>query len=103
MSTGRHLSELSSPERRDALEQIVVNHLRKTLSMSDDEELPTDQSFFDIGLTSLLLTDARTYLQDLLGVDIDATVLFNQPTVDRLVADLTDRLDPREKEANRAG
>jgi acyl carrier protein len=103
MSTGRHLTELPPPERRDALEIIVVNHLKKTLSMSDDEDLPLDQSFFDIGLTSLMLTDIRTHLQDLLGVDIDATVLFNQPTVDRLVADLAGRLEPSREEASRAG
>ncbi|MFE2626223.1 acyl carrier protein, partial [Streptomyces caelestis] len=36
-------------------------------------------------LTSLRLNELRKELEGLLGVAIDATVLFNQPTVGRLV------------------
>ncbi|MFI6566169.1 acyl carrier protein [Streptomyces sp. NPDC050534] len=58
--------------------------------MDDHEELPLDHGYFDIGLTSLRLTDLRAHLEELLGISIDATVLFSQPTVEQLVSYLTD-------------
>lgn len=60
--------------------------------MGDDEELFVDRSYFDLGFTSLKLTDVREYLQKLLDVRIDATVLFNEPTVEHLVEHLADVL-----------
>ncbi|MEU3355416.1 acyl carrier protein [Streptomyces sp. NPDC037389] len=77
--------ELSWVERRDALEEKVVTQFKEALLMGEDEELELDTSFFDLGLTSLALGAMRKRLEDLLGVAIDATVLFNEPTVGRLV------------------
>lgn len=92
MTISQRLREMSSLERRDALQELVVAYLRNVLSMTDEEECAVDRSYFDMGMTSLTLTDARDYLQGLLDVTIDATVLFNQPTVEHLVNYLTDAL-----------
>ncbi len=92
MSIARHLREQSRTERRDALEEIVVDYLSDVLELDDGEELVPDRSYFDLGLTSLKLTEAREHLQRLLDVAIDATVLFNEPTVEHLVDHLTDAL-----------
>ncbi|KOG64520.1 hypothetical protein ADK76_08695 [Streptomyces griseoflavus] len=78
-------SGLSWIERRDALEEKVVTQFKEALLMGEDEELEMDTSFFDLGLTSLALGAMRKQLEDQLGVTIDATVLFNEPTVGRLV------------------
>lgn len=60
--------------------------------MTDDDELPFDQSYFDLGLTSLSITDLKQRLEQLLDCEIDANVLFNSPTVDRLLTYLTNEL-----------
>ena len=60
--------------------------------MDGGEELPLDQGFFDLGLTSLRLSEVRAHLEELLDISIDATVLFSQPTVEQLVPYLTDAL-----------
>ncbi|MFH7599859.1 acyl carrier protein [Streptomyces racemochromogenes] len=77
---------MSSPrtERRTVLEEIVVAEFKKALLMPDDEELPLDDSFFELGMTSLLLTMVKQRLEERLGRGISSTALFNQPTVDRL-------------------
>ncbi|MGC0423497.1 acyl carrier protein [Embleya sp. AB8] len=92
MNTSGELREMSRRERRDALEDLVVSCVRELLLMEDGEELPLDQGYFDLGLTSLRLNDMRAHLERVLDVGIDATVLFGLPTVDRLVAHLTDQL-----------
>lgn len=81
---------MSRPERREALEDIVVSVIREAILMDEGEDLPTDVGFFDLGLSSLRLNDIRSRLEGLLGIPIDATVLFGQPTVDQLVIYLTE-------------
>jgi acyl carrier protein len=81
----RQLRELPRSERREALEELVVAHLRATLLMTDDEELSDTESFFDMGLTSLLIADIKERLERTLSCSISANVLFNSPNVRRLV------------------
>lgn len=83
------LQSLSKPERFAALETIVVTEFKAALLMTEDEELPLDDSFFDLGLTSLGMTDVRQRLEVLLGRGIGSTMLFNNPTVDQLMDRLT--------------
>lgn len=85
------LAELARPERRDFLTELVVAEFRDTLLMTEeDEELDTGTSFFDLGLTSLRLTEVKQRLETLLACGIDANTLFNSPTVDALVGHLAD-------------
>lgn len=76
-------------ERYDALEALVMAEFRATLLMSDDEQLDLDQSYFDAGFTSLRITEIKERLEALLGCDISTNVLFNSPTVERLLEHLT--------------
>jgi acyl carrier protein len=92
LSIGLRLRELSRAEVRDALEALVVAHFRRVLLMSDDEDLALDTSYFDLGLTSLRLAELRKSLEREVGVEIDATVLFNKPTIDELLAHLDAKL-----------
>jgi acyl carrier protein len=81
----RQLRELPRSERREALEEVVVAQLRASLLMTDDEELSDTESFFDMGLTSLLIADIKERLEHTLSCSISANVLFNSPNVRRLV------------------
>lgn len=76
-------------ERYDALEAVVTGEFKATLLMSDDEQLDLDESYFDAGFTSLRITEIKERLEALLGCDISTNVLFNSPTVERLLEHLT--------------
>jgi len=80
-----HLSALPAAERRGALEAAVTVEFKRVLLMEEADELPLDESFFDLGMTSLALNDVKQRLEDLLDCAIDSTVLFNSPTVEQLV------------------
>jgi acyl carrier protein len=83
---------MSRRERREALEDLVVAYIKEILLMDDGEELPLDQGYFDLGLTSLRLNDVRAHLEESLDLGIDATIVFSRPTVAELVEHLTDAL-----------
>lgn len=88
-SVPERLEALSRPERFEALELIVVTEFKSALLMTEDEELPLEDSFFELGLTSLGLVDVKQRLENMLGRGIDSTVFFNSPTVEQLMDRLT--------------
>lgn len=88
------LAALPRSERRDALESLVVAEFKITLLMTAEDELPREQSFFDLGLTSLGLTEVKQRLDALLGRAVSANSLFNQPTMAALITQLCDEVLP---------
>ncbi|CAM5288292.1 MULTISPECIES: acyl carrier protein [Streptomyces] len=80
-TTVEWLSDLPRSDRAEALENIVETEFKESLLMADEDVLPHDQSFFDLGLTSLSITKLKQRLEDILHVELDANLLFNQPTV----------------------
>ncbi|WP_327067874.1 acyl carrier protein [Kitasatospora sp. NBC_01250] len=86
------LRGLSPLEIREEVETVVQQMFREYLLMSEHEDLPQETSYFDLGLTSLRLSEIRERLETRLGLAINANVLFNEPTVERLVEHLTDAL-----------
>lgn len=85
----RQLLALPRSERRDALEALLVREFKSTLLMTDEDDLPLDTSYFDLGLTSLRVTEIKQRLEAQLGRAISANVLFNRPTVAQLTTHLT--------------
>jgi acyl carrier protein len=85
MTSIPRLHELSATARRETLEEILETEFRVALLMTEDDELPFDQSYFDLGLTSLGITDLKQRIEELLDCEIDTNVLFNSPTVERLL------------------
>ncbi|MBG0851772.1 acyl carrier protein [Streptomyces spinoverrucosus] len=79
------LRSLARAERRTELESVVAAEFKVALLMTEDEELPLEDSFFELGLTSLALTDVKQRLETLLGRAISSTAMFNRPTVEQLV------------------
>ncbi|WP_232734129.1 acyl carrier protein [Kitasatospora sp. CB02891] len=53
--------------------------------MSEDEDFPLSESFFDLGLTSLRVTEVKQRLEEFLDCSISANVLFNSPTVELML------------------
>ncbi len=81
-------------ERFDALDDAVTGEFRSALLMTEDEEFPRDESFFDIGLTSLRLTEIKQRLDEQLDCTISETEMFNRPTLDRLLDHLSTDVIP---------
>jgi acyl carrier protein len=79
-------------ERRHALEELVVAEFKAVLLMTAEDELPFDQSYFDLGLTSLTITDLKQRLEGMLGSELNSNVLFNSPTVGRLLDHVTEEI-----------
>ncbi len=94
MSDIQGLRDLPRSERRDALEALVVTEFRTTLLLTDAEDLPLDQSFFEMGLTSLRLTEIKQRLEERLACGISANDLFNSPTIEQLLVYITDQALP---------
>jgi len=78
------LLALPGPERLEALTDLVVPEFRATLRLEPDEPLSVEARYFELGLTSLQLTEIKKRLEKVLGVTISSNVLFNQPTVAQL-------------------
>lgn len=95
VSRDPNFEELEGPARTEALEELVLEEFRRVLLMTDADELDLDVSFFDLGLTSLRLMDVKRSLERVLELEIDTTALFNQPTIEQLVAHLNANVEAR--------
>ncbi|MFD4528587.1 acyl carrier protein [Streptomyces sp. NPDC058470] len=91
-TTLQRLRELPRNELTEEIETLVLKRFKSVLLMDESEDLPLDISYFDLGLTSLRLTEIRQNLEQLLDLSINANVLFNEPTVAHLVDYLADAL-----------
>ena len=90
----RALLDLPGPERLEGLAALVAGEFRAALLMEPEEPLAVDAPYFELGLTSLRITEAKKRLERLLGVTISSNVLFNRPTVAQLTAYLADEALP---------
>ena len=84
----QHLQQLPLSEQEKALSDFVYERFRHALLLEPDETVDFKQSFFDLGLTSLKLSQIRHELETNLACVIDTTVLFNHPTVPVLLKQL---------------
>ncbi|GAA4228958.1 hypothetical protein GCM10022254_20330 [Actinomadura meridiana] len=75
------LGRLPRSERRGALEALVVQEFRGALLMSDDDVLPLDENYFDLGLTSLTASAVRQRLEEELDCELDTAAMFGAATV----------------------
>ncbi|SEQ90594.1 Phosphopantetheine attachment site [Streptomyces sp. yr375] len=75
-------------DRRRALEDSLCGVWRRVL---DRDQVGVDDSFFDLGGTSLLLVRAMTAVNQELGCDLTVVDLFSHPTVKALARHLADR------------
>ncbi len=84
------LLALPRAERREALAELLVAEFRAVLRFPDDEEFPRTTGFFDLGMTSLRLTEVRQRLVRLLGTRLRLETMFEHATVDSLLDHLVD-------------
>lgn len=78
------------PDRRAVLAELVSQEFKRVLLMRADDELPLDENYFDLGLTSLKAAEAREHLETDLGCEMETSVLFSCSTVRQVVEHLAD-------------
>ena len=84
----RELAGSSGRARRRLLENRLRSDAAKLLGVSSDE-LDSRRPLNDLGLDSLMAIELRSALSRTLGRTLPATLLFDYPTIDALVAHLS--------------
>jgi SAM-dependent methyltransferase len=83
------------PENRpEAMIAHVIGHLAAVLAIPPGQALDPRQGFFAMGLDSLTSLELRNRLQASLGRPLPATITFDHPNVEALVAHLLDKATP---------
>jgi hypothetical protein len=86
--TIERLRALSRSVRASALETLVLNELRTALVMNENESLPLDATYLDLGLAGSGAVQVKQRLESLLGCDIDVGTIVDRSTVGDLLTHL---------------
>ncbi len=73
-----------SPERREELEITVALIAAETLGSSDPSRIARQQPLMEQGFDSLMAVEARNRLIRETGYDLEASFLFNYPTIEKI-------------------
>jgi len=79
------LAAAAPPARKGMLLDTVRAEIRRVAELPADHHVPADQGFFDIGLDSIMVVEVKAMLESRLGRALPATLLIDQPDLDRLV------------------
>jgi len=89
------LQHLPPKQRWAGLQHQLQIEVTNVLGMPTEQSLDLHQSFFDMGLDSLMAVELRTRLQTCLGLTLPTTLVFDYPTITTLVDYLISQLfDP---------
>ncbi len=86
-------SHLSDDELRDALRKGVRAILASELRIGEDQ-LELDLPFAEMGLNSVMAISIRRQMEQFVGIELSATMLFNHPTIAAFAGYLATRLRP---------
>jgi phthiocerol/phenolphthiocerol synthesis type-I polyketide synthase A len=81
----------------DDVRNQLITKIRATLARElrvTESELATDRPFIELGLNSMMAMAIRRELENMVGLQLSATMLWNHPTIESLAAYLTGKLVP---------
>jgi acyl transferase domain-containing protein/acyl carrier protein len=81
-------------ERRARLLGYVRSQVAATLGMASPEQLEPRQRLFDIGMDSLMAVELKNRLEAGLGISLRSTLVFDYPTLETMVAHLSEEALP---------
>jgi phthiocerol/phenolphthiocerol synthesis type-I polyketide synthase A len=94
----RAWSELSTEDLQRELDTGLRIVLARELRLPDTE-LESDRPFAELGLNSVMAMSIRREVEQLAGIELSATMLWNHPTIASLTAYLVKRLSQQEDSA----
>jgi acyl carrier protein len=86
----QRLGDVPAERRVELLEDFVLSAVARVLGQPR-RSVPHDRGFADLGMDSLGSIELRTQIEQALECRLPATLAFDYPTVDALVAHLSDR------------
>ena len=84
-------AETCSSELENGLRTILARELRMP-----EAELELDRPFAELGLNSVMAMSIRREAEQLVGIELSATMLWNHPTIASLAGYLAKKLLPQE-------
>jgi phthiocerol/phenolphthiocerol synthesis type-I polyketide synthase A len=94
LTPARDWSRMSPLDVRDELERGLRSIVGRELRVPESE-LPNDRPLAELGLNSLMAMAIRREAEQLAGVELSATMLFNYPTVAALAGHLAKLVAPQ--------
>jgi len=91
--SGAAWAQMSPSELRRELQTGLRGILARELRMAE-AELESDRPFAELGLNSVMAMSVRRAAEQLVGVELSATMLWNHPTIASLADYLATRLSP---------
>jgi acyl transferase domain-containing protein/NADPH:quinone reductase-like Zn-dependent oxidoreductase/acyl carrier protein len=83
--------EAAPPERqREILFEYVTREVTRVLGLDENEALPAETGFFELGIDSLTAVELRNRLQVALGQILPTTLIFNYPTLNAMISFFAD-------------
>ena len=89
----RELRELPLLARSEAVRQQVRSIARHIMALDDSRPFADDKPFHELGFDSLMSIELKYKLQENFGIRVPATVVFDYPNVESLVAYIVRALD----------
>ncbi|MFI1371707.1 SDR family NAD(P)-dependent oxidoreductase [Streptomyces longwoodensis] len=83
---GERMGALSAAERRQAVAELVDEHIAAVLSYTGDEPIDRHTPFHELGFTSLMTTELRAALAGATGLRLPTGLVFDHPTPHALAA-----------------
>jgi phthiocerol/phenolphthiocerol synthesis type-I polyketide synthase A len=94
-SSAQAWSAMGADELRRELETGLRTILARELRVAD-AELDADLPFAELGLNSLMAMSIRREAEQLAGIELSATMLWNHPTIESLTTFLVEKLSPQQ-------
>lgn len=88
MEQSLFLEKLRSVEKNERLfylEGYLKDIFGKYFYIENHADIPAEASFFELGLTSLGAVEIKYELEKTLKISLDSTVIFNFPTINKLL------------------
>lgn len=87
------LRSLSESERSAALGEMVREEVAAELGLTTASDVPVRRPLLELGLNSLMAVSIRQRLSLQMGIRVPATLLFDNPTVEKATRALIDQFD----------
>jgi epothilone polyketide synthase D len=100
----KKLEAVPSAKRATVLSGMIQTKVMEILGITDSTVVDTTSAISDFGLDSMMSVELRNELQDLVGMELSGTLLFDYPTIESLTTYLLDEvLEIEDANATAAG